>query len=192
MLGMDSYNPYFYSVSSDIINELGQELNKLIGKDIIDIWVVYDKKNNEWFKDCPIVLNVEGIKAELCAFKMEEFAITFNTIDMSEKLNWYDIDNFDLEWRKEPINDLLFVKNKKICNIELIEYNLQTEITYSKDNPNQVGKKHSTWILNGIGFELTDGYFSVFNGLDVNDISIKPDLSNDIRTFKLLNDTQNI
>ncbi len=187
MLGMDSYNPHFYSESSNIIIELGQELKKLIGKEIFDIWVVYDSNNNEWFKDCPIVLNVEGIKVELCAFKFNEFAITFNTIDMSEKLNWYDIDDFDLEWRKEPIDDLLLVKDKKICNIELIEYNFQTEITYSKDYPNEVGKKHSAWILNGIGFELTDGYFSVFNGLDEIGICIKPDLSNNIRTFKLLN-----
>lgn len=186
MLGMDSYNPHFYSESSDIMTELGQELKKLIGKEILDIWVVYDINNNEWFKDCPIVLNVDGIKVELCAIKIDEFAITFNTIEMSEKLNWYDIDNFNLEWRKEPINDLLLVKNKKICNIELIEYNLETEITYSKENPNQVGEKHSAWILNGIGFELTDGYFSVFNSLDENEISIKPDLSNNIRTIKLI------
>lgn len=185
MFGIENYNPHFYSDSTDIITQLGQELKKLIGKEILDIWVVYDTNNNEWFKDCPIVLNVEGIKLELCASKINEFAITFNTIDMSKKLSWYDMCNFDLDWRKEPINELLLVKNKKICNIELIEYNLQTEIAYSKDNPNQVGKKHSAWILNGIGFELSGGYFSVFNGLDENEISIEPDLSNSVRTFKL-------
>lgn len=185
MRGIDGYNPNFYSNKTVIIDKLGLELRKLIGKRILDIWVVYDAKKDEWFKDCPVVLNVEGIQLELCTNKIDELAITFNMIDMSKELNWYDVDDFILEWRKEPLSDLLLVKNKIIRSIELIEYNLQTKITYSKDNPKSVGEQHSTWILNGIGFELTDGYFSIYNGLDENEISIKPDLNSNIRKFEI-------
>lgn len=185
MLGIESYNPHFYSNTSDIIVELGQELKKLIGKKILEVWTVYDINDNEWFADCPVVLNIEGIQLELCTTKLDELSITFNTIDMSEELNWYDIDDFKLEWRKECTPDLLLIKNKKVKNIELIEYNFRTEAIFSKDNPKSVGEQSTCWILNGLGFELEDGYFSVYNGLDENAISIEPDLSENIRTFKI-------
>lgn len=133
------------------------------------------------------MLNIEGVQLELCTTKLKELAITFYMIDMSQGLNWYDIDDFKLEWRKEPFPELLLVKDKSINNIELIEYSLQTEITFCKDDPKTVGTKSPTWILNGIGFELENGYFSVYNGLDENGISIKPDLNSNIRTFKISN-----
>lgn len=44
--------------------------------------------------------------------------------------------------------------------------NYFNKLTFSKDNPKSVGTKNSYWILNGIGFELENGYFSVYIGLD--------------------------
>jgi hypothetical protein len=187
MLGIENYNPSFSSNTTDIIIELGQELKNLIGKKILDIWLVWETNEDEWFKDCPVVLNIEGMQLELCTTKIDELSITFNMIDMSKELNWYHIDDFQLEWRKEPLSDLLTVINKKIINVELIEYNFQTEITFSKDSLNSVGQRSSTWVLNGIGFELEDGYFSVFNGLDENEISMRREISDNIRTFKISN-----
>ncbi len=185
MFGIESYYPHFYTDTKEIIKELGLKLSNIKDKRIIDVLVVWDTKNENWFKDCPVVLNIEGIQLELCANKIDELSITFNTIDMSQKIDWYGIDEFKLEWRKEPFSDLLLAKGKKIKNIELIEYNYQTVIVYSKDNLKSVGDQNSSWILNGIGFELEDGYFSVCNGLDENEISIKPETSDSIRTIKL-------
>ncbi len=189
MLGIESYNPKFYTETGDIVAELNEAFQTLIGKVISEVWVVYDINENKWFKDCPVILIIDGMQVEISAYKIDELAITFNSISMSEKLNWYDMDDFKLEWRKNAFSDILAVLNKKICNIEIMEYNLVTEITYSKDNPKEQDKKISAWLLNGIGFELDDGYFAVFNGLDENNISIKQDLSENIRTFKVLRHT---
>ncbi len=183
MLGIESYNPKFYTETGDIFTELNEAFGKLIGKVISEVWVAYDINENEWFKDCPVVLKIDDMQVEICAYKMDELAITLNSINMSEKLNWYDMEDFELEWRMNVFPDLLTILNKKICDIEIIEYNLIAEIIYNKDI--EQSKKASAWLLNGIGFKLEDGYCAVFNGLDENNISIKPDFSDNIRTFKL-------
>ena len=186
MFGIENYNPHFNSSTKEIVTKVGEELKKLIGKKITETWVVWETKNNKWFKDCPVVINIEGIQVEICTSKVEELSITFNTIDMSNELNWYDIDDFKLEWREGAFSELLLGKDKKINSVEIIEYKFQSEVVFSKDKPKSQGDKNSAWVLNGIGFELDNGYFSVYNGLDENEISIEPDLSDHIRTFKIL------
>lgn len=185
MLGIENYNPKFFSSTTDIITELSQKLRNLVGKKLLDVWIVIDTNDNTCFKDCPVVLNIEGTQLELCNYKTDELAITFNTIDLSKKINWYDIDDFKLEWRKEPLSELSAVINRKIRKIELIEYNFKPEIIACKHNPMLIQKKGSIWILNGVGFELEDGYFSVFNSGDENSISIRPNYNYNFRTIKI-------
>jgi hypothetical protein len=187
MLGIENYNPHFYTSTKELLDNFSGALRELIGKRILEVWVVWDSKNDEWFKDCPVVLNIEGIQMEICTSKIDEIAITFNTINLSEGINWFDIDDFALEWREGAFSDLLSVKNKQIKNIEVIESKLQSEIVFSIDIPNSQGDKSSSWVLNGIGFELDNGYFSVYNNIDENEISTKLDVSDYIRKFKVNN-----
>ncbi len=186
MLGIENYNPKFFSSATDITAELGRKLKNLVGKKLLEVWIVWDTNDNEWFRECPVVLNIEGTQLELCNAKTDELSITFDIIDMSQNINWYDIEDFKLEWRKEPLSELSLVIDKKIINIELIEYNFQTEIIFSKDNPQLIGKQNSVWILNGIGFELEGGYFCVFNSGDENSISMQPNYNYNFRTVKVI------
>ena len=109
MLGIENYNPKFFSSTKDITAELGPKLKNLVGKKLLEVWIVWDTNDNEWFRDCPVVLNIEGTQLELCNAKTDELAVTFDAIDMSQNINWYDIDDFKLEWRKEPFSELSLV-----------------------------------------------------------------------------------
>ena len=87
----------------------------------------------------------------------------------------------DLVWRNDIFNDFLKLKEKVLTKIEFIEYAFETTITYSKENPDKVGKKSAGWLLNGIGLHFGKSYFSVSNGLDENMIEFEKDNSNRMR-----------
>lgn len=182
MFGIESYTPCFYENAKDIMTEHAKQLNNIVGKRIIDVWIVWDAKNDEWFKDCPVVLDIEGIQLELCTTELDKLSITYNTIDMSAAINWYGTDAFILEWRKNALKDFTLARSKMISSIDVIEYLYETDTLFSRENPKATGEKKSSWILNGIGFTLEDSYFSVYNGLDQNEISFQPDLSSYVRT----------
>lgn len=186
MFGVETYNPKFFMDVYQICEKYEQHFKELIGKYISETWIVWDKNHNEWFRDCPIIFNINGIQLELCAYKLDQFAITFNEINLSEKLDWYGMDEFDLEWRRDAFAELLQIKNKLIKNIEIIEYNFSTEVIYSKNEPESIGYKASCWVLNGIGFELESSYFSIYNGLDENAITLFRDEGKDFRITKIL------
>jgi hypothetical protein len=185
MFGIANYNPHFYSETQNIINDLGPRLTKLIGKNITDVWVVWDNKADEWFEDCPVILNIEEMQLEICTSELDKLSITFNEIDMSKKLDWYGADDLMLQWKKNELSEQILVKNKRINNIQLIECKYTTQKVINKRFPVVVGKRNCFWTLNGISFELEGGYFSIFNGLDVNKISITPEFSDYLRTIKL-------
>lgn len=104
MLGINHYEPTFYTESEDIIKEIGPRLKELIGKRVLEVWIVWENIANEWFKDCPVILNLD---------------------------------------------------------------------------------KSSVWLLNGIAFKFDEGYFSIYNGLDTNKISLTSEIGNDDRLISI-------
>lgn len=183
MLGMPKYNPTFFKSTQELINNCSKDLTTLIGKIIAEVWIVWDENNNEWFNDCPVVLNIEGQQIELCAFKFDEFAVTFNEIDLSNKLDWYGVKDFDLEWRKACLQQFKGILNKKITDIGIIERNHRYKVIHDETNPKNEGNFISDWELNGIGFYIESEYIAVENGLDENIITT--DINKDCRIIKL-------
>jgi hypothetical protein len=170
VLGINHYEPTIYTESEDIIKEIGPRLKELIGKRILEVWIVWENIANEWFKDCPVVLKIENAYLELCTSKLSDFAISWNTIDMSIKPEWYG--TFDLEWRKSNMLELSSVVNNTINDIQILEYNFKLD-------------KSSVWLLNGIAFKFDEGYFSIYNGLDTNEISLKSEIGKDDRLISI-------
>lgn len=152
MLGIKNYNPKMYTNPSAIIEDHGTKLEALIGKYIQEIWVVWEQAENEWFNDCPVIIGFEDCQLELCAYKTDEFAVTFNQILVSENPSWYESD-LKLQWEKNKLAEWDFIAGKKVMEIEIIE----------RSETNDAG-----FYLAGIGFHLSDGYFAVCNGLDEN------------------------
>ncbi|MDL4839473.1 hypothetical protein [Aquibacillus rhizosphaerae] len=153
MLGIKNFNPKIYTNSSDIIEDHRTKFEYLIGKNVQEIWVAWGHDENTWFNDCPVIIRFEDCQLELCAYKTDEYAVTFNEILISQELNWYGTD-LKLSWKKNMLEDLHFAIGKRVNRIEIIErYDTKaTDYCY----------------LVGIGLHLNDGYFSICNGLDEN------------------------
>lgn len=153
MLGIKDYNPKIYTNPSDILKDHKVQLERLKGKHIQEIWVAWEQGSDEWFRDCPVIIRFEECQIELCAFKWDEYFITFDKISVLQNIDWYGTD-LQIKWEKNKISELNFAINKRINDIEIIE---RCE-----------GKSTEFCFLDGIGFQLNDGYFAVCNGLDEN------------------------
>ncbi|MEH7074268.1 hypothetical protein [Neobacillus drentensis] len=150
MFGIKNYHPEFYSDLSHLIDEHKTRLQGLKGKIIEEVWVAWEQNQDEWFNDLPVILRFDDCQLELCAFKTDQYAITFDQIDLSEVIDYYGTD-FLLSWEKNKLKELNQCIKKRIVKVELIEW---------------IGQ------LMGMGFQLEEGYFSVCNGLDENEIGI--------------------
>ncbi|MED4019188.1 hypothetical protein [Sutcliffiella cohnii] len=164
MLGIKDYEPIFYTDINEFINFHGDSLRKLIGSTIEGIWTVHEISDGEFWADCPVILVVGGRQLEFCSFNDREIAVTWNEIDLKEKLDWYGNDEFNLEWRKNAFGNFSLYIGKQMEEIEVIE--MTQEAIDSKGNV-----LHSNLLLNGLGFGIGSSYFSIYNAFDETCIS---------------------
>ncbi|MGG0179151.1 hypothetical protein [Gottfriedia acidiceleris] len=155
MLGIKNYNPKFYTELTHIIIDYKKKLDKIKGKKIEGIWIAWNQEDDEWFNDLPVVIKFEDCQLELCANKTDEFAVSFDEINMSDEIEYFGTD-IVLKWENNKLSEFKKCINKRIDSIEIIEWRN---------------------CLFGIGLSLEEGYLTVFNGLDENKISIVKDIN---------------
>jgi hypothetical protein len=170
MLGISTYKPKFHTSAESFQNEFGKILAGLIGKSIERFWIMWNTEENEWLTDGPVVLEIDGKRFEFTAYKLDEFSLTINSFELSEKLDWYGMgDEMPLVWRENGKPELVGNLKKQILGINILTYNFVSKLVES-------GEKHETGqMLTGIEFVLEkefetdkENFFSIFNGLDQN------------------------
>lgn len=139
-------NAFIIKAIINLFSEGINSLEGLIGIKIIEFWVAWEEKEDEWFNDLPVIISFEDWQLELCAYKSGEFAITFDQIDLAEEIDYYGTDSL-LKWEIDKMPKLNECRNKPVVKVEIIECFNQ---------------------LIGIGFHLEEGYLAVCNGLDEN------------------------
>lgn len=166
MLGIPSYKPKFHSKGDSFKNEFDKILVELIGKKIDRFWLMWDIKENEWLADGPVVLEIDGNRFEFTAYQLDDFSLTINSFELSEKLDWYGSGNeMPLEWKENSKTELVKNLNKTIIEINILTYDF-----YEKNI-------ESEYILVGLEFVLEkesesdiENFFSIYNGLDQNEL----------------------
>ncbi|VXA91537.1 conserved hypothetical protein [Flavobacterium sp. 9AF] len=171
MLGIAKYEPNFFDDVNLFLITQKDKFEKLIGKSISRFWVMWDVKENEWYPDGPVILEIDGNNYEFCAYQLDDFSFTLNTIDLTEKLDWYGMgDELPLSWMENGKQDLKVSLNQPISAVNILTYNFKSKNI-------ETGESHETgFMMHGIEFEIenesrTTTYFSVFNALDQNGLS---------------------
>ncbi len=162
MLGIPDYNPVFYENARDFIQAQKRHLCPLIGKAINRYFVQWEVSNEEWNSDGPIILEIDGIQHEFCAYQIGLYSLTVGQIDRKAKLNWYGAgDSLPLEWRANPFLHINQILNREIEAIYIIEYQVENVIQFPP--------------LCGIEFLFRglDKKLCLFNDLDCNGMKIR-------------------
>lgn len=173
MFGITTYEPNFFDDANLFFKTQKDKLGKLIGKSISRFWIMWDEKENEWYPDGPVILEIDGNNYEFCAYQLDDFSFTLNTIDLAEKLDWYGMgDELPLNWKENGKKDLEVSLNRPISAVNILTYNFKSKNV-------ETGEPHETgFMMHGIEFELENQngaatYFSIFNALDQNGLSSK-------------------
>ena len=129
MLGLKGYKPDFSGSSTQFLEKHSTELQHLIGKSIESYYLQWDEKEGKWNEDGPIVLIINAKQHEFTTFKMDEYSMTINQIDLSQKLDWYGLDDeMPLVWKSNPLASINTCLNKAIEEIHILEYSLIADL----------------------------------------------------------------
>ena len=182
MLGITSYKPKFHNNGDSFKNEFEKTLAKLIGKKIERYWLMWDLNQNEWLADGPVVIEINGQRFEFTAYQLDDFSLTINSFELSEKLDWYGSgDEMPLTWKENPKIELNKNLNKVVFEVNILTYDF-----YQNNN-------ESEYLLIGIEFVLekesesdNENFFSIYNGLDQNELNNKElRIENQIKRIKI-------
>ena len=176
MLGIKGYMPNFSTTVSQFADKHEKTLRQLIGKRIDCYYLQWQTKENAWNEDGPIILQIEGNQYEFTAYKLDEYSLTINQINLSEKLDWYGAnDEMPLMWKKNPIDKINGLLNRKIEQIYLLEYSMTSDIIDDKEKKEFFRQlTQSGFFIVGIEFKINgiEDCLHLSNGLDCNALKI--------------------
>lgn len=117
--GIEGYRPQWLNGRSAVEAGHGQQLRALIGRPLIHAWLVWDVQDDEWFSDCPVLLDFTGERIEINHQKFDDLSITWNTVDPHQPVLW---PGFDLKWRHDMRPELHALQGQVLQDVELLEW----------------------------------------------------------------------
>ncbi|MER5207618.1 hypothetical protein [Streptomyces sp. NPDC002825] len=153
--GIVGYEPSWLNHRDDVVRKHAHHLRGLAGRTLTSVWVVWDRQDDEWFSDCPVVLDFEGERVEINHQKFDDLSLTWNTVDPGAPVRW---PGFDLQWRADPLPELQDLRGMPLQAVELLEW---TGADLAQGNVD-------------VSFVFETGRVTVFNALDENGLSFSP------------------
>jgi len=154
--GIPGYRPEWLSGRKAVAAAHGTRLGRLVGRRLTRTWVVWDLDEDEWFADCPVLLDFDGEQIEINHWKFDEVSVTWNTIDPARAPYWPD---FHLAWRDDAPDELVALVGQPCSAAELL-------LDLDRD------RKEGTIVSLGFGFP--NGYLTIHNACDENGMEFLP------------------
>ncbi|MFE6306401.1 hypothetical protein [Nocardiopsis sp. NPDC057823] len=85
--GIGGYRPRWV-VGAAAVGAYGDRLRALAGRRLTRTWLVWDVEGDEWFADCPVLLDFEGEQVEVDHARLDDLSITWNTVDPAAPVRW--------------------------------------------------------------------------------------------------------
>ncbi|GAA3250239.1 hypothetical protein [Nonomuraea helvata] len=148
--GIPGYRPEWLSGQSAITTAHGVRLAHLTGRRLTRALLVWDLDQDEWFADCPILLDFDGEQVEINHWKFDELSITWNTIDPKRALDWPD---FHLAWRDDASDELTALVGEPCSAVELLMWRSRDLVEGT---------------IVSLGFGFPNGQVTIYNALDEN------------------------
>lgn len=153
------------------MDNYGDALRSIIGLPFTAGWIVWHTGYDAWWDDEGVILQFGDVSLELCCKKLSEFALAWNTVDLSSSPSWLDWDGKQLEWRRNGHASFEKVIGKVLLDVKFVSYDYELR-SVDRDRPNEQTGKSITWkCLSAIEFHFVDAALILFNALDTNGLS---------------------
>ncbi|WP_229860842.1 hypothetical protein [Streptomyces xanthochromogenes] len=93
-MGISGFEPSFLVGADAILRAHGSRLAALTGRRLTGFALVRFVEDGDWFADCPVVLDFDGIQVELCHWRLDELSIGWDTIDTTATITgweWFEL-----------------------------------------------------------------------------------------------------
>lgn len=150
--GIESYRPQWLNGRSAVVSGHGRQLSALVGRRLTHVWLVWDVQDNEWFPDCPVLLDFAGEQVEVNHRKFDDLSITWNTVDPHQPVLWPD---FDLQWRHDTHPESQALQGQILEDVQLLEW---------------AGGDMAQGSV-AVGFRFPHGQLTIANALDENELT---------------------
>ncbi|THA33967.1 hypothetical protein E6W17_30475 [Streptomyces sp. A1547] len=153
--GIEGYHPLWLNGPGLVARTHGPRLHALRGRPLTRVWMVWDLVDDEWFPDCPVLLDFDDVQVEINHQKFDDLSLTWNTINPSRPVTWT---GFDLEWRPDVLPDLQTIRGMTLQGAELLEWKVDNIAGSTTD----------------VSFVFADARLTVFNAPDENGLTFAP------------------
>ena len=157
--GIQGHEPQWLNGLSSITAAHGPRLQTLVGRYLRHAWLLWDLGDDEWFADCPVLLDFDSEQVEVNHKKFDDLSITWNTVDPVGQAAWSlgdsgdpDVHVFRLAWRRDARAEIADLQGQQLQAVELLEY---------------VGADIANGIV-AVSFVFPGGRVTISNGLDEN------------------------
>ncbi|RAO09377.1 hypothetical protein GUI43_03718 [Micromonospora noduli] len=116
---------------------------------------MWEAEHDEWFADCPVVLDFAGERLEVNHQKFDDLSITWNSVDVTRPPVWSTSDDFRLVWRDDAPAVLAALRGQRLEAVELLEW---------------AGGDLADGSV-AVGLRFSDGWLALYNPLDENGIA---------------------
>ncbi|MFI0240285.1 hypothetical protein [Streptomyces sp. NPDC016845] len=153
--GIEGYRPRWSSGRSSVVAGHGHRLRALVGRPLTCVWLVWDLEDDEWFRDCPVLLDFSGERVEINHRKFDDLSITWNTVDPARPVLWPGL---ELRWRFDADAELLGLRGQVLRDVELLEWS---------------GRDAAEGTL-AVSFLFRRDRLTIANALDENELTLGP------------------
>ncbi|MEU8319562.1 hypothetical protein AB0C33_14410 [Nonomuraea sp. NPDC048881] len=157
MMGISGFEPTFLVGLEAVREHHGPRLAALAGRRLSGFALVRFVEDGDWYADCPVVLDFDGVQVELCHWKFDELSIGWNAIDTTAPVTGWEEDELTPAWSSADERLESFV-GRELREVALLEW-----------RPSRPDVAAGTL---AVEFAFGTGRFHVANALDENSIEV--------------------
>ncbi|MFD5891761.1 hypothetical protein ACFWHQ_38210 [Streptomyces sp. NPDC060334] len=156
-MGISGFEPSFLIGVDAIRQAHGSRLAALAGRRLTGFALVRFAEDGDWFADCPVVLDFDGIQVEVCHWKFDELSISWDTIDTAVTITGWESSELTPRWSHSDEHLEPFV-GQELREVTLLEW-----------RPAERDLAAGTV---AVEFVFASGCLRIVNGLDENRIEV--------------------
>ncbi|GAA1022927.1 hypothetical protein Aple_100640 [Acrocarpospora pleiomorpha] len=156
-MGISGFEPTFLVGFGAVRAEHGPGLAALGGRRLTGSAIVRFVEDGDWFADCPVVLDFDGVQVEICHWKFDELSISWNSIDLTAAISGWEWFELTPAWSSADERLEPFV-GQELREVTLLEWRSS-------------GRDLAASTL-AVEFVFDAGRFHIANALDENSIDL--------------------
>ncbi|WP_367048717.1 hypothetical protein [Streptomyces sp. Je 1-332] len=156
-MGISGFEPSFLVGCKAVQQAHGARLATLAGRRLTGFAVVRFVEDGDWFAECPVVLDFDGIQVEVCHWKFDELSIGWDTIDTAAEIAGWEWFELTPRWSQHDERLQPFV-GQELREVALLEW-----------RPAGPGLAAGSLVVE---FAFAGGCLRIANGLDENRIEV--------------------